>query len=87
MADWPSCTPLEDYHPNDFLEELSSSGLDDETLAAKISEVLGEKLSVDEIRQLSFASRRLTTDQLTTLAHLLDHVSSVYLYHVKLAEV
>jgi hypothetical protein len=83
VAGFVSCTPLCAFYEDQGLEELSSSGLDDETLAKTVSTLLGSAFSVNEIRELDFRSLRLTHEQRSQVACLFDIVGDVYLQHVK----
>lgn len=80
--DWPNCTPLGTYYQDQSLADLSSSGLDDDALAAGISSVLNEPLRADELLEHDFTVRILSETQRHTIGLMLDLVGTSYLAQV-----
>ena len=59
---WPNCTPLNTFYQDQPLADLSSSGLDDDTLAAGISAVLNEPLNAAALLEFDFTVCVLTNE-------------------------
>ena len=78
-AEWPDCTPLDAYYQDQALADLSSSGLDDQTLADGISALLNEPLSSENLLELDFTTRQLTKEQQHGIGLILDLVGRSYL--------
>ncbi len=79
--DWPNCTPLNTYYQDQTLADLSSSGVDDDALAAGISAILNEPLSAAALLKLDFTVRTLSEAQRHTIGVMLDFVGTSYLEH------
>lgn len=82
QQEWPNCTPLNTFYQDQSLADLSTSGLDDDTLAAGISAVLNEPLSADKLLEYDFTVRALTDEQQRTIGLMLDRVGTSYLQQV-----
>lgn len=80
--DWPDYTPLDSYYQDQSLADLSSSGLDDDTLAAGISAVLNEPLNADALLEHDFTVHTLTDEQRRTIGLMLDLLGTSYLQQV-----
>lgn len=81
--EWLSCTPLVIFYQDATLEELSSSNLDEHTLARAISDIVGQTMSAKELLEKDFKLFNLTSEQARLIALLLDRVGSSYLTFVK----
>ena len=82
-AVWVQCTPLYLRYQDRFLSELSSSELDDDTLARGISIIVGRKLSPREILELDFGyNNPLSDEQQYLIGLMLDEVGQSYLEYV-----
>ncbi len=79
--DWPNCTPLNTYYQDQTLADLSSSGVDDDALAAGISAILNKPLSAAALLKLDFTVRTLSEAQRHTIGVMLDFVGTSYLEH------
>lgn len=79
--DWPNCTSLNTYYQDQSLADLSSSGVDDDALAAGISAILNEPLSAAVLLKLDFTVRTLSEAQRHTIGVMLDFVGTSYLEH------
>lgn len=79
--DWPNCTSLNTHYQDQSLADLSSSGVDDDALAAGISAILNEPLSAAALLKLDFTVRTLSEAQRHTIGVMLDFVGTSYLEH------
>lgn len=77
--EWLHCTPLELRYHGHELADLSSSGLDEDTLAKGISTVLGEDLSAKDVLELDFEREYLSQDQQYLIGLMLDEATQAYL--------
>jgi hypothetical protein len=66
------CTPLYYYYANEFLDDLSSTDLDEDEIAEAVSTIVGQTLTAEDIYHLDFEALHLTHPQLEQLAKLLD---------------
>lgn len=82
QQEWPNCTPLNTFYQDQSLADLSTSGLDDDALAAGISAVLNEPLRADELLGHDFTAQTLTDEQQQAIGLMLDLVGTSYLEHV-----
>ena len=83
QAEWASCTPLELYHQDETLAELSSSRLDEHALARGISGVLNQTISAKDLLRTDFQVLRLSDEQQRLIGLMLDGVGHSYLDFVQ----
>lgn len=80
--EWPTCTPLDLYYQNRTLSDLSSSGLDEETLARGIGTLLNESLRPQDLLEYDFQTKKLTDEQRRAVGIMLDLAGHSYLEFV-----